>query len=186
MSNRILLFAILLVVPLFALGVRYLIDLTFESKWREAVLLQIPDIDQKKLDAMPLRRYCREVEEGRAMPVCSWYPAVQTMQRGSLIAIVAGLSLVVAIFLMGRFSRGSRNRLVLVFKPGLYLTLITLVFLALSHAGLFLAAITLGQIASVGYVIIYGMFLVYRFIEIYPITRTELRTFSSDALLVPR
>ena len=28
--------------------------------------------------------------------------------------------------------------------------------------------------------------LVYRFIEIYLITRTELRTFSNDALLAPR
>lgn len=90
MGERNVLFAVLLVVPLFALGVGYLIDSTYESKWRAAVQEQIPDIDRKQLDAMPLGRYCREVQESRDLAVCSWYPAVQMMQRGSFVAIVVG------------------------------------------------------------------------------------------------
>ena len=158
MGDRIVLFAVLLVVPLFALGVGYLIEWNYEAKWRTAVLEQYPDLDRKHLDAMPLRRYCAEVNESREMPACTWYPAVQMMLRGALAAIVVGIGLVLAIFLMGRVSRGSRNRLVLVFKPGLYLTLIALVFLALLHSSLFLAAMTLGQIATVGHMIVIGMF----------------------------
>jgi Zn-dependent protease with chaperone function len=160
MGERLVLVAILLIVPLMALGVGTLIESKYEAKWRVAVLEQFPEMDRKQLDAMPLRRYCREIEESRDMPVCKWYPAVRMMLRGSVAAVVVGLGLVLAIYMMGRVSRGSRNRLVLVFKPGLYLTLITLVFLALLHSGIFLAAITLGQIATVGYVIIFGMFLI--------------------------
>jgi Zn-dependent protease with chaperone function len=160
MGERIVLFAVLLGVPSFAWGVGYLIDWKYESKWRAAVLEQYPDVDRKQLDAMPLRRYCREGDDSREMPVCGWYPSVEMMLRCSLVAMVVGLGLVFAIFLMGRVSRGSRNRLVLVFKPGLYLTLTTLVFLALLHSGLFLAALTLGQIATVGHVIVIGMFFV--------------------------
>ena len=75
MGERITLFAVLLVMPLFALGVGYLIESRYESKWRAVVQQQIPNIDRKQLDAMPLRRYCREVEESREMPACGWYPA---------------------------------------------------------------------------------------------------------------
>lgn len=160
MGERIVLFAILLVVPVFALGAGYLIESTYESKWRAAVLEQYPNMDRKQLDEMPLRRYCREIEESRDMPVCKWYPLVQTMLRASIVAIVVGVGLVAGIYLMGRMSRGSRDRLVLVFKPGLYLTLITLVFLALLHSGLFLGAITLSEIATIGHVIGVSMFLI--------------------------
>jgi hypothetical protein len=42
MGERITLFAVLLVMPLFALGVGYLIESRYESKWRAAVQQQIP------------------------------------------------------------------------------------------------------------------------------------------------
>src|SRR4030095_11409562 len=61
---------------------------------------------------------------------------------------------------MGRLSRANRNRLVLFFKPGLYLTLTSLVLLALLHSGIFIAMLTLSQIASVGHVMTFGMFFV--------------------------
>jgi hypothetical protein len=42
MGERITLFAVLLVMPLFALGVGYLIESRYESKWRAVVQQQIP------------------------------------------------------------------------------------------------------------------------------------------------
>jgi hypothetical protein len=124
MSDRVALFAILLVVPLVAWGIAYKIETKMEAAWRAAVQSEIADGDTKtRLSAMTLRRYCREVEESRELPVCQWYPAVHLMQRGSILAISLGIALVLAVYLMGRVARGSRNRLALVFKPGLYITL---------------------------------------------------------------
>jgi len=51
MGERITLFAVLLVMPLFALGVGYLIESRYESKWRVVVQQQIPNIGRKQLDA---------------------------------------------------------------------------------------------------------------------------------------
>src|SRR5262245_50782233 len=116
MSERVVLFALLLAVPVFALGTGYLIQLSYEAKWRAAVLEQYPDIDRKQLDAMPLSRYCTEVDKGQGMPVCGWYPTVQRMLWGSVAAMVVGLGLVAGIYTMGRLSRANRNRLVLFFK----------------------------------------------------------------------
>lgn len=160
MGERIVLFVVLLGIPLFSFGSGYLIESNYEQKWRAAVLEQYPDIGREKLDIMPLRRYCREIPESQGIQVCGWYPAVQTMMAASLAAIIVGFSLIAGIFLMSRAARGSRNRLVLLFKPGLYLTLIALVFLSLLHSGLFLAALILGQIATIGHVMVIGMFFV--------------------------
>lgn len=160
MGDRIFLAVILLGVPLFAFAVSYQIESTFEPKWQTAVREQFPDIEQAKLDAMPLRRYCREVAESSELPICSWYPHVQMMQRGSLITAGLGIALISAIFLMSRIAHGNRTSLVLFFKPGLYLTLAALIALSLLHAGLFLTAAILGQIATIGHLIFFGFLLI--------------------------
>jgi Zn-dependent protease with chaperone function len=160
MGERIVLLVVLLGVPFFACGTAYLIESNYEPKWRAFVQEQYPDISREKLEGMPLKKYCREVPESKELEVCGWYPAVQMMARGAVAAVVAGLSLIAGLFFMGYISRGSRDRLVLLFKPGLYLTLIALVFLSLLHSGLFLAALTLGQIATIGHVMVIGMFFI--------------------------
>ncbi|GEM_PF-543781 len=160
MGDRIFLAVILLGAPLFAYAVAYQIDARFEPKWRAAVLEQFPEIDPARQEIIPLRRYCREIPESAALPVCSWYPRVQMLERGALITAALGGALILAIVLMARIARGNRTLLALLFKPGLYLTLAALILLTLLHAGLFLGAATLGQIATLGHLMIFGFGLI--------------------------
>jgi hypothetical protein len=51
MSDRALLLAVLLTVPLFSLGASYLIKSSYEAKWRAAVVQQYPDLDRKQRHA---------------------------------------------------------------------------------------------------------------------------------------
>src|SRR5581483_2385205 len=160
MGDRIFLAVILLGAPLFAYAVAYQIDARFEPKWRAAVLEQFPEIDPARQEIIPLRRYCREIPESAALPVCSWYPRVQMLERGALITAALGGALILAIVLMARIARGNRTLLALLFKPGLYLTVAPLILLTLLHAGLFLGAATLGQIATLGHLMIFGFGLI--------------------------
>jgi Zn-dependent protease with chaperone function len=69
-----------------------------------------------------------------------WYPAVRMTQGSAVLAVVLGAFLVIAIIVMANVARGNRNRMVLVFKPGLYVILVGLLVLSLLHTALLLAA----------------------------------------------
>jgi hypothetical protein len=75
------------------------------------------------------------------LPINSkWYPAVQMTQGAAVIAVVLGALLVIAIIVMASVARGNRNRMVLVFKPGLHVILVGLLVLSILHTALLLAA----------------------------------------------
>ena len=111
------------------------------------------------------------------------FDPLMTMNTAAEVAGIAGVGLILAIAMFGLVARSSRTMLVLLFLPGLYLTLVSLVLLVALHATLLIAsiyfvcslagripigiiiAIGLGALAGIG-VIIQGAFGTVRRAEI--------------------
>lgn len=148
MVSRVWLFALVLVVPLVGFGVAEAIQAHFDSELRSVIRGQHPDASDAKLAEITVDRLC-QAPDSEIRELCDTNSNLNLMSNAAVGAGLAGLALLLAIRLAGSLARSSRNLLLLVFKPGLYLTILVLIGLVVVHAAIAMAAIYYGESALV-------------------------------------
>jgi hypothetical protein len=154
MMNRLWLFALVLGIPLIAFAVAEGIQAYFNSELRSAARGRYTDVDPNALSQLSIDRLC-ETPDPKLRDICATNRNLNLMSAGAIWAGGIGLALVFAIRLAGSAARTNRRLLLYLFKPGLYLTVLSLVGLVLVHAGLIMAAIYYGESILVGRVHIF-------------------------------
>lgn len=140
-------------VPVVGFGAALGIRAHFDSELRSAIVKSVPDADPAKVAATTVDRLCDTPQaQGDAdfKELCGTNRNLGFMEYAAVGAGVAGLGLLALIWIAGTVARGSRNVLLYVFRPGLYLTAIALVGLVLVHAGLAIGAIYYGESILLG------------------------------------
>lgn len=149
MAIRIGLLGLILAVPLIAFLVALGIQAHFNSELRAVLRKEFPNTDRTAMSKVTIDRLCENPAPG-LRELCSTNRSLNLMQSGVLVAGAIGFALLLVIQLAGSAARNSRNLLLYLFKPGLYLTALTLIGLILVHAALAMAAIYYGESSLVG------------------------------------
>jgi Zn-dependent protease with chaperone function len=147
MVGRMWLFGLILAVPLIGLAVSEGIQAYFNSEVRSVLRTQNPN--SEGISEVTLDRLC-ESRDFRLNQICSTNANLNLMSAGAVGAVVAGSALLLVIWLAGRAARNRRRLLLYLFKPGLYITALTLIALVLVHAAVAIGAIYYGESALIG------------------------------------
>ncbi len=163
------LLGVLLIVPAISFTVARAVLYKFNSDWTSAVESEIakttlpedtdsPEYEQaesaikrmRALESIPLQTICADPKLNQLWTGCDDVAAVSLMGTASVIAGLGGLLMVCLIGAAGRLARTSRRLLLLFFRPGLYLTVVTLSALILTHAALAILSIYYGEGTLIG------------------------------------
>lgn len=148
MSTRVWLFALLLAVPAVSFGVSEAVQAHQNSELRMALRSQYPDADATKLAAVTVDQLCAGAASTPSLSdICDTNASLNLMRQAAVWAAGVGLALLIAIWLAGNLAKANRSLLVYVFRPGLYITVLVLVALIVTHAGLAMATIYFGESA---------------------------------------
>ena len=148
MVTRRWLFALLLAVPFVSFVVSAAVQAHLNSELRSGLLKQYPDADPAKVAAATVGQLCETADATASLSeLCDTDAALSYMRQAAVLAAVVALVLLFAIWLAGRLAQYNRSLLVYVFRPGLYLTVLVLVGLVVTHAGLAMATIYFGESA---------------------------------------
>jgi Zn-dependent protease with chaperone function len=160
------LLAVLLAVPVISFAVMRGLLYKFNSDWQAEVQKQIdeqartiPDVlrtpedkkaqealtDLKILQRLPLQTVCEDPKLSGLWSGCDDVRTVDVLSWVAVCAAALGLLLVILIDIAGQVSQSSRSLLLLLFRPGLYLTILTLSAIIFLHAALAMAAIYYGE-----------------------------------------
>lgn len=143
MTNRAfnaLLFVYILAVPLIGLGVSEGIRAYFNSQLHTRLLQHFPDADPAAISKVSIDTIC-EQSDPRLTDFCSMNANLRRMSAAALGAGALGIALLAVIRLSGWLARNNRSVLLMLFKPGLYLTELTVVILILIHVTVAMGAI---------------------------------------------
>jgi len=132
MVRRLWLFGLILGVPIAGLLAAVVTTASMDRQVRAALREQVPDADPQTLAAVTLVGLC---EESRAeLPeLCGTSDNVELLLSGSVVTGMAGLAMVLTLWLMGVMARAGRSLLLYLFKPGLYLTALAVIVLVVLH-----------------------------------------------------
>ena len=142
------LFGLIIGVPLFGLAVSTGIRFHFDTELRAAAIKQVPDVDAANIAALTVARLCKTPDADLA-DLCQTDTNLAIMRTASISSLVIGLGLLSLITLAGVAAQWNRTLLLLLFRPGLYLTAATITGLILTHAIIAIAAIYYGESALV-------------------------------------
>ena len=151
-------------VPAIAFGVAHGVLNNFDSKWRAEVQTEIEKVqippesdagahdealrsveEMRILQATPLTEICSSPKLSVVWTGCVDVEAVNFMNTGAIVAAALGIGLMLLIGLAGALSRSSRSLLLVLFRPGLYLTILALSGIIFLHAVLAMGAIYYGE-----------------------------------------
>jgi Zn-dependent protease with chaperone function len=149
MLSRPWLLGLLLAVPLLGFGVAEAIQAHFNSELRSVFRKEYPSATEHELAQVTIDRLCED-RSPELRDLCGTNSNLNLMSRAALGAGAVGLSLLLLIRLAGGLARNSRNLLVALFAPGLYVTALVLIGLILVHAAVAMGAIYYGESALVG------------------------------------
>jgi Zn-dependent protease with chaperone function len=149
MLNRIRLVLVILTIPVIALGVAWGIQARYNSEIRAYLRSQYPNADQAAIAQITLDELC-ENPQTNLRDICRTNAKFNWLITAAVSAGFIGLALLLAIGFAGRIAHNRRNLLLYLFKPGLYLTAVTLVALTVVHAALAMSAIYYGESALIG------------------------------------
>jgi Zn-dependent protease with chaperone function len=149
MVSRVWLFGLLLVVPLIGFGVAEAIQMHHNSELRSVLRQQYPQATESQLGQFTVDRLCEDPTAG-SREFCEANSNLNLMSLASLGAGAVGLLLLALIRTAGILARNSRSFLVVLFRLGLYLTVVVLIGLVLVHAAVAIAAIYYGESALIG------------------------------------
>lgn len=144
MGNRLVMILLIAAIPLFGYLVSSWIQWEYDSQLREAIIQAFPNADETILQEFTVSVVCDDpdIELSPAeRELCSIYSNLDLMKSGSVVAGSSGAALAILIKIAGLFARISRRVLLVVFKPGLYFTSITLMGLILVHASIAMGSI---------------------------------------------
>jgi len=146
MLNRRWLFVLILAVPVVGFGVAEAIKVHFNLELRSVLHRQYPNADPHKLSEVTVDRLC-ETPDQALHNLCMTNTILNLMRGGAVGAAIAGLGLLVLIWFAGRLARRDRNLLLILFRPGLYVTAVVLTGLVLVDAAVAIGAIYYGESA---------------------------------------
>ncbi len=149
MTNKAWLFGVLLVVPLVGFLVAEGIQANLNSKLRSAVRAEYPQATEAQIAEVTVDDLCADPPP-ELSDLCSTNRNLNVMSKAALASGAIGLLLLLIIRLAGGLARNNRDLLVTLFRPGLYLTAITLIGLVLVHAAVAMAAIYYGESMLIG------------------------------------
>lgn len=139
--SRIRLYLLILAIPLLSLTVGLAIQNKLNTGLREAAASR--GIAPEIANNLSLGHVCKS-SDPRLSEVCSLYGRTQLMNGAAIAAVMLGLAVIAAITLAGRLARRRRMILLVLFRPGLYATVLAVAGLMVLHAGLVIAAIYYG------------------------------------------
>ncbi len=149
MSSKAWLFGIILCVPIIGFCVAEGIQAYFNSQLRSALKENINDVNSNALSRISIDDVCKEPDP-ELSDLCETNRNLNLMSNGAIAAGAIGLALLLIIRIAGTIARNNRRLLLYFFKPGLYLTALTLVGLMIVHAAIAMAAIYYGESALFG------------------------------------
>lgn len=141
-------FLVLLVIPLLATALGMLGRSDLDSRWSATLVRQLaaqrmrPDV--RLLTRYSLATLCSDRRTGTRLPPCRTYNLYAAVIGASAVVGGAGVVFLGALLLAGHLGRGSRRRLVWLFRPSLAFAASGTAVLAVAHAGLALAAVIAG------------------------------------------
>src|SRR5574341_1510845 len=92
----------------------------FNEQWARLVAKELGDkgLEAVKSGRFSLERFCSD-PQAAIESSCQTYNSVLLLQNASALALIAGLGLLLAIFLGARFASSSRLLLLHIFSPGI-------------------------------------------------------------------
>ncbi len=132
MKRILLLIGLVAVIPICGYLIGSYIAYDYEKEWSN---LLTKEYGSKGVEAiasgqLTLQRFCDD-PEGANQAACQTYKSVQLLKNASVVTLLTGLALLLAIFLAARISASSRVILVNVFSPGIKVVLLILFALIL-------------------------------------------------------
>ena len=140
MAQHLRLFGFILVVPLIGLAVAAAIDTRSNSELRRVVRAQNPSMSADEVSQLTVAGLC-ERTVALTSDVCGFNRHIRLLGVFSAAAALTGLSLVALIWMAGVAARRSRQLLLRIFKPGLYVTACVLIGLVVGHAAIAIAVV---------------------------------------------
>jgi len=127
MKRILFLIGLVAVIPICGYLVGAYIEYDYQKQWSALVAKELGSKGLEAVESgqLTLQRFCGEPETANEA-ACQTYRNVILLQKGSVVALLAGLALLLAIFLAARFSSSSRTLLVNVFSPGIKFVLVIL------------------------------------------------------------
>ena len=127
MKRFIVLIALVAGIPIGGFLVGSYIQADYENQWKTVVA---KEAGQKGLEAvrtgqLSLATICSD-PEGGLESACQTYRNVALLQNASIIALLAGLGLLLIIFLGARLAASNRSLLLTLFSPGIKAVMIAL------------------------------------------------------------
>jgi Zn-dependent protease with chaperone function len=144
MSSRAWLFGLVLVIPLIGFAASEGMQAHLNSQLRSALRANFPNADPAEIARVNLDQLCKE-HPGELGAVCGTNTILNLVSSASVWAAAIGLILLAGIRLAGAWARSDRRLLLYVFRPGLYLTALTLLCLVPVHAFIAMATIYYGE-----------------------------------------
>jgi Zn-dependent protease with chaperone function len=149
MISKAWLFGIILCVPIIGFCVAEGIQAHFNSQLRSSLKENIKGLDSNVLSRISIDDVCKDPDP-ELRGLCETNRNLNLMSNGALAAGAIGLALLLIIRIAGTAARNNRRLLLYFFKPGLYLTALTLTGLMIVHAAVAMAAIYYGESALIG------------------------------------
>ncbi len=149
MLNRIRLVLFILTIPMIAFGIAAAIQARYTSELRTILRSQYPSADPGPIERITLGEFCERPQASRS-DICRTNNNLNMLRTGALTTGIAGLALLLVIRLAALVVGKRRKLLLYVFKPGLYLTTLTLLVLTVAHAVLAISMIYYGESALIG------------------------------------
>jgi Zn-dependent protease with chaperone function len=139
--------AVVLAIPMFAYLVGEWAHSEYESEWQSVLLKQYPNSSATYRSQLTLTSVC-DLPDMTGNDICRDLEYISLMQGIAILTAFLGLALLAGIAVAARSARGNRKRLLLLFRPGLFLTILCLVGLVALQVGLVCTSIYFGEIAA--------------------------------------
>jgi Zn-dependent protease with chaperone function len=132
MKRILILIAFVTAIPLGGYLAGAYVKSDFKAQWARLVAKEFGDkgLEAVKAGQFSLESVCTDSQVA-VESTCQTYQHVQWLQKASILALIAGLGLLLAIFLGARVASSSRSLLLTIFSPGLKVVLLTLFTLIL-------------------------------------------------------
>jgi len=136
MKRILLLIALVAAIPVGGFLVGIYVESDFQKQWANLIAKEygVMGLAALKTGQLSLDRFC--TAEAATWSVCQTYGHVQLLQNASVFALIAGLALLLAIFLGARLASSNRTLLLTVFSPGIKVVLLALFGLILVHGAI--------------------------------------------------
>ncbi len=139
-----------LVIPVVAFIASYAIQGQLDTNFRTALLKDYPE-RSTEISTLTASSACSNQKfRAAAGDFCELNDIINLMRLCAIFTAVLGIGLLIIIKIAGLITRGSRRFLLLIFKPGLHITMLALSLLMILNASLGIFAIYYGESVFLG------------------------------------